>query len=339
MKKNTKTPPKTLRQDLYQQITDKIVLAIEKGTLPWRKPWRTGQRNGDNPLPCNATTGRYYSGINVMLLWMAAEEQGFISNRWLTFRQALAAGGNVRAGEISSQAVVFKPWEKQAEDLQGKKLFGQDGQPVRETVPMLKSLCLFNVSQCENLPEEIVGEPPISFDESKDEGTVDTNTLNRVAALIRNSDVTVDHRHQNQAYYRAATDKVVMPLNQQFFTEADYWSTLLHELVHSTGHAKRLNRQGITSASRTFGDEIYAFEELIAELGSAFLCAEVGVFGEVQHDSYIDSWLRVLKGDRRAIFRACRFARNATEYLLKHETLVEVINPAALDNEVAVCSQ
>ncbi|EIC83401.1 ArdC family protein [Serratia sp. M24T3] len=324
MKKNQKTSiahPQIARQDLYQQITDKIILAIEKGTLPWRKPWRTGQTNGEHPLPRNATTGHYYSGINVMLLWMAAEEQGFSANRWLTFRQALNAGGNVRTGETSSQAIFFKPWEKQAEDYSGKKLFGDDGNPLIERVSMMKSLCLFNVAQCENLPEDIAGEC-LFPDAMGDEGTVDTQTFNRVDSIIRHSGVSVNHRHQNGAYYRSATDRVVMPLIRQFFTEADYWSTLLHELVHSTGHIRRLNRPGITSASKAFGDKVYAFEELIAELGSAFLCAEVGVFGEIQHDSYIDSWLQALKSDKRAIFRACRFAREASEYLIRHESIV-----------------
>ncbi|MCC3705153.1 ssDNA-binding domain-containing protein [Rouxiella badensis] len=321
MKKDKMTPAKIPRQDLYQQITDKIVLAIEKGMPPWRKPWRAGQRNGDNPLPRNATTGCYYSGINVMLLWMAAEEHGFASNRWLTFRQALACGGNVRAGEVSSQAVIFKPWEKQAEDTNGIKLFGNDGKPVLEIIPMLKSLCLFNVSQCENLPEDILGEYPPCIDET---GSLEEPTFNRVNAIILHSEVLVNHLHQGMAYYHSRADKVVMPLISQFISEADYWSTLLHELVHSTGHCKRLNRQGIVSASKSFGDEVYAFEELIAELGSAFLCAEVGVFGDVQHESYIDNWLRVLKDDKRAIFHACRFAREAVEYLLKHEHFINL---------------
>ncbi|MNT52052.1 DNA primase TraC [compost metagenome] len=119
-----------------------------------------------------------------------------------------------------------------------------------------------------------------------------------------------------------------MPQVQQFRTEADYWSTLLHELVHSTGHATRLNREGITSSSRAFGDPVYAFEELVAELGSAFMCAQLGVFGDVRHDSYLEHWLKVLREDKRALFRAAKQAREASEFLLKPLATPVTTDPA-----------
>lgn len=140
--------------------------------------------------------------------------------------------------------------------------------------------------------------------------------MDRVLRMVNATGVKHRMLPQNRAYYRPLTDEIVMPVAGQFFTEADWWSTLLHELVHSTGHTKRLNREGITSSSRQFGDPVYAFEELIAEMGSAFLCAQLGVSGEVQHDSYVDHWLKVLKSDKKALFRACRHAREASEYLL-----------------------
>ena len=129
--------------------------------------------------------------------------------------------------------------------------------------------------------------------------------------------VKVEFRLQNRACYARHTDSILMPKAEQFFTHADYFSTLLHEVVHATGHESRLNREGITKPSKTFGDPVYAFEELIAEMGSAFLCAQLGVFGDVQHDSYIKSWLEVLKSDKKALFRACRHAREASEFLLQ----------------------
>lgn len=317
MKKNTsaRRAPKTERADLYQQVTDKIVAALEKGTAPWRKPWRTAQKRTGSGLPANATTGKAYSGVNIPLLWMAAEERGFSSDRWLTFRQAQLAGGHVRPGETCSLAVIFKPFEVQAEDGQGIKLTDDDGKPVMESRTMLKPLQLFNTQQCDGLPAELYGAPSTILTEEEAE-TVSAPVMNRVKEIFNASGVAVKFLEQNRAYYRPAADQIVMPTSVQFFTEADYWSTLLHELVHASGHQKRLNREGITSSTRKFGDPVYAFEELIAEMGSAFLCAELGVYGEVQHESYVSGWLKALKEDKRALFRACRQAREASEFLL-----------------------
>lgn len=201
MKKQRKSAAgQAAHADVYQIVTDRIIAALEQGTAPWRRPWRCVDTGDPGGLPSNALTGRCYSGVNVLLLWLAAEEGGYTSDRWLT--------------------------------------------------------------------------------------------------------------------YRPATDTIVMPLTSQFDSEADYWSTLLHEMVHSTGHRNRLDREGITSSSRKRGDMVYAFEELIAETGSAYLCTQLGIYGEVQHESYIDSWLRVLRSDKKALFRACSRAREATEYLL-----------------------
>jgi len=246
---------------------------------------------------------------------MSAEEQGFRNNRWMTYRQAQQAGGQVCKGEKATLAVVYKDWTKQAEDREGNRLYDSDGKPLMETVPMLKPLQLFNAEQCEGLPAEVAASPeqPPTVDE---DGILCPDVMNRVIRMFNATGVKHRMLPQNRAYYRPLTDEIVMPVAEQFFTEADCWSTLLHELVHSTGHAKRLNREGITSSSRKFGDPVYAFEELIAEMGSAFLCAQLGVFGEVQHDSYVDHWLKVLKSDKKALFRACRHAREASEYLL-----------------------
>lgn len=301
--------------DLYRQITDRIVVALENGVAPWRKPWRAAAGSGLAGLPLNSTTGRHYSGVNVLLLWMSAEEQGFRNNRWLTYRQAQQTGGQVRKGEKATLAVVYKDWTKQAEDREGNRLYDSDGKPLTEAVPMLKPLQLFNAEQCEGLPAEVAASPeqPPAVDE---DGILSPDVMDRVLRMVNASGVKHRMLPQNRAYYRPLTDEIVMPMAGQFFTEADWWSTLLHELVHSTGHAKRLNREGITSSFRQFGDPVYALEELIAEMGSAFLCAQIGVSGEVQHDSYVDHWLKVLKSDKKALFRACRHAREASEYLL-----------------------
>ncbi|AJJ24494.1 ArdC family protein [Yersinia enterocolitica] len=322
MKKSTSRRKAQKRADLYQQVTDKIIAALEKGTVPWRKPWRLAARPVGSSLPTNASTGRPYSGVNVPLLWMASEEYGFSSDRWLTFKQAQQAGGRVKKGETSHLAVIFKLFEKQAEDLDGNKLFDEQGKPRIEHLSMMKSLQLFNTEQCEGLPECMASSPARLIDQNDNE-ILSAPLMNRVLEILNSSGVTTTPRRQNRAFYRPLTDEIVMPLAGQFFTEADYWSTLLHELIHASGHEKRLNREGITSSTRTFGDPIYAFEELIAELGSAFLCAELGIYGEVQHESYINSWLKRLKKDKKALFRACRQARQASEFLLTQQASLD----------------
>ena len=298
--------------DLYQQITNRIIIALENGVAPWKKPWRRADGSYIAGLPLNASTGRQYSGINVLLLWMSAAEQGFRSSQWLTYRQAQEIGGQVRKGEKATLGVVYKDWRKQAEDSNGNRQYNADGEPVMETVPMIKALQLFNVEQCDGLPVHLTEEPPQS------EPDICPVIAKRINAMLHSTGVKYQSLPQNRAFYQFSVDKIVTPMAEQFVTEADYWSTLLHELVHSTGHAKRLNREGITSSTRKFGDPVYAFEELIAEMGSAFLCAQLGIDGDVQHDSYVGSWLSILKSDKKALFRACRHARQASEYLLEH---------------------
>ncbi|HBY4093040.1 TPA: DUF1738 domain-containing protein [Klebsiella pneumoniae] len=315
MKKSTSRSQRVERTDLYQQVTDRIVAALEKGVPPWRKPWRSVEKYASSPFPVNAATGGHYNGVNIMLLWLAAEEKGYRSNRWLTYKQAQAVGGQVRKGESSSLGVIFKPFEKQAEDKSGSKLFDADGKPVMESRVMAKSLYLFNVEQCDSLPESVVGVTAVPLSQ-EDVDTVSTPVFNRILDMLNASGVKATSFSQNRAFYRPSTDEIVLPAVGQFFSDADYWAALLHELVHASGHAKRLNREGITSSLSRFGDPIYAFEELIAELGSAFLCAELGVYGEVQHESYFASWLKTLKEDKHAIFRASRQAREACEFLL-----------------------
>ena len=302
--------------DLYQQVTDKIIASIERGVLPWRKPWRDSKRSAGSPIPSNASTGRHYNGVNIMLLWLSAEEQGFNSNRWLTWKQAQAAGGNVRKGEKATMAVFFKPFEVESTDKSGQPRIDAQGETLMEQRIMLRSIMLFNTEQCDELPERFSSAPTEILDEES-EDSVSVPIFNDIVTVAGESGVRVSYSEQNRAYYHSLKDQIVLPLRKQFFTAADFYSTLLHELVHATGHHNRLDREGITSTSRKFGDPVYAFEELIAELGSAFLCAHLGVYGEVQHDSYIDHWLKILKSDKKALFRASRMAREASEYLLK----------------------
>lgn len=303
------------RADIYRLVTDRIIVALENGTPPWRRPWRNAQQGINTLMPVNARTGRAYSGVNVLLLWLAAEERGYHSDRWLTYNQALEAGGQVRKGETATLAVIYRDWTKQAEDSSGNKLFDADGKPQMETVPMLRQFPLFNVAQCDGLPDPVHGAAVITRPQ-EDFAGVSPELLELVLTVVNATGVQFSPKPQNRAYYRAATDQIVLPLTTQFMTEGDYWSTVLHELVHASGHAKRLNREGITASSKQFGDPVYAFEELIAEIGSAFLCAHLGITGDMQHESYVDGWLSRLKSDKKALFSACRQAREASEYLL-----------------------
>ncbi|EBW6362436.1 DNA primase [Salmonella enterica subsp. enterica serovar Oranienburg] len=316
MKKHKKgSSGRKVHADVYQAVTDRIVAALEQGTAPWRRPWQSAGQVRTGGLPSNALTGRCYSGVNVLLLWLAAVEGGYASNRWLTYAQAQEAGGQVRKGETGSLAVVYKDWTKPAEDEHGNRLYDTDGSLLKETVPMLRQFYLFNVAQCDGLPAHM--QPDEGTERpGEDYAVVSPERLADVQAMLKATGVQLEPRFQDRAYYTPVVDRIVMPLTSQFDSEADYWSTLLHEMVHSTGHRKRLDREGITSSSRKKGDTVYAFEELIAETGSAFLCAQLGIYGEVQHDSYIDGWLRVLKADKKALFRACSKARAAAEYLL-----------------------
>lgn len=311
-------------RDLYQTVTDKVVAALEQGAPPWKRPWRAA-RNGQHVtgmLPVNALTGNGYSGVNVLLLWMAAEEAGYGLNRWLTYRQAQQLGGQVRKGEVSTLAVIYKDWRKPAEDEHGNRLYDSEGNPLTEVVPVLKANLLFNVAQCDGLPAHLTALPVAEADpvpeDSRD--TVSADITERVLKILNATGVTVISAPQDRAYYAPYQDRIVMPLSSQFFTQADYWSTLLHEMVHSSGHADRLNREGITAPGRRFGDPVYSAEELIAEMGSAFLCAQLEVTGEVNHEGYVGHWLDILRADKRALFRACRHAREASEWLLAQET-------------------
>ncbi|HDL7933783.1 TPA: DUF1738 domain-containing protein [Yersinia enterocolitica] len=304
--------------DLFTVVTNKIITALEKGTSPWRKPWQTCNKElaQNHGLPVNAITGRAYSGINVMLLWIDTYNKGFNSHQWLTFKQAIDAGGHVRKGEKSTLVTLFKPYEKPATDSHGQPVFDANGEIIMSRRSFITSFHLFNTEQCDGLSEQQPHTVPMISDSER---------MARVEQVVACGGVKVTHSYQDRAFYSSMVDRITMPERIQFNKISDYYSTLLHELVHSTGHASRLARDGIVSMSRRFGNPVYAFEELVAEIGSAFLCAELGIQGEVQHDSYIASWLKVLKEDNRAIFRAGRYAREAFEYLiLREQALVTV---------------
>jgi len=284
------------REKLYDEVTARIVAELEAGRLPWVQPW--GQTGGTGPgLPRNALTGRTYSGVNVLILWGAVIEQGWPSQSWLTFRQALEAGGAVRKGERGQCVVYADRFTPEAERARAAR----DGDDAK-AVPFLKRFTVFSVAQCEGLRAGLACDP----------APLPEREIVPVAEEVIAASGVAFRVGGNRAFYVPSHDFVQVPPQPAFFEQVNYYRTCLHELTHATGHAKRLGRD-LTNA---FGSKDYAREELVAEMGSAFLCAALGIVPTVRHADYIGSWLEVLREDHRAIFRAASAASKAADWLL-----------------------
>ncbi len=285
------------RANLYDEITTKIIAELEAGRVPWVQPWGTSAAKAPLGLPKNATTGRSYSGINVLILWGAVIEHGFPSQGWLTFRQALSLGGNVRKGERGTTVVYadrFTPEDEKRRALET----GDEA----HAIPFLKRYTVFNVAQCDGLPDDIatVAPPPPP-------GLIEP----RVEALIRATGV--DFRiGGNRAFYVPSQDYVMVPPPQAYFEPINWHRTALHELGHASGHHSRLNRD----LSGSFGTRLYSVEEITAELIAAYSCAALGIVPTVRHAIYIGAWLEALREDSRAIVRAASQASKAADWLL-----------------------
>jgi len=283
------------RTNLYDEVTTRIIAELEAGRLPWVQPWGT---KGLGPcLPHNAATARPYSGINILLLWGAAQERGFAAQGWLTFRQALGAGGSVRKGERGTTVFYADRFVPEGEKARAAEA-GDDA----KAVPFLKRFTVFNLDQCEGLREGLAGDP---------EPLPECEAVPLAEEVIAASGVTF-RIGGAEAYYAPGPDLVMVPPQRAFHAPINYYRTALHELTHATGHAKRLGR----SILNAFGSKDYAREELVAEMGSAFLCAALGIQPTVRHADYLGSWLDVLREDNKAIFRAASQASKAAEWLL-----------------------
>ncbi|AOX21524.1 ArdC family protein [Kozakia baliensis] len=276
--------------DLYQDVTDRIVADLESGILPWVQPW-SNTACGPS-LPHNAATQRNYSGINLLLLWGTVHTQGFTSQRWLTFRQALAVGGNVRKGEKGT--TVFY-----ADRFVPKSEAGSDD---ARAIPFLKRFTVFNVDQCDNLPDEMTARiaPP-----------AEAEIIPAADRLIRATGATI-RVGGNKAFYMPALDLIQVPPQKAYDEPVNWYRTVLHELGHWSGSEKRLDRK----LSNRFGTYDYMAEELIAEVTSAFLLAKIGITPTVRHADYCGNWITMLKADKRAIFTAARLASAAADYIL-----------------------
>jgi antirestriction protein ArdC len=285
------------RANLYHEITNRIIAELEAGRVPWVQPWGTAAAKAPLAMPKNASTDRQYSGVNVLILWGAAIERGFTGQGWLTFRQALSLGSHVRKGERGTTVIYadrFVPTDEKRRAAQT----GEDAQAI----PFLKRFTVFNIDQCEELPDEIAtAAPPPSAD------LIDPT----VEALIKASGISF-RIGGDRAFYAPTEDLVQVPPPQAYFEPINWHRTALHELGHATGHSSRLNRD----QSGCYGTKKYAFEELVAELSAAFSCASLGIMPTVRHADYIGYWLEVLREDNRAIVRAASQASKAADYLL-----------------------
>lgn len=274
--------------DIYAAVTDRIIAQLEQGIIPWEKPW-TGVQSG----AISGATGKAYSLLNQMLLVKPG--------RWYTFSQAQKLGGMVRKGEKSSMVVFWKQHPVTRVDP-------QTGEEIQVFVPVLKYFNVFHESQIDGLPEvpdaEIVRE--LQADEAAEA---------LIGGYLSRSGVRLENKRGDEAYYSPRSDRVVLPLREQFQDMAEYYSTAFHELTHSTGHASRLGR---IKATAFFGNEEYSKEELVAEIGAAALMNYVGI--ETRKSlrnsaAYIQSWLRALKNDKRLIVSASGAASKAFELI------------------------
>lgn len=287
------------RTNLYSEITDKIIAELEAGRVPWVQPWGTAAAKAPLAMPKNASTSRPYSGINVLLLWGTVIERGFSGQSWLTFRQALSLGGNVRKGERGTTVVYADRFTPDDEKRRARET-GEDA----NSIPFLKRFTVFNAAQCEDLPDDIAVEAP-----PPPPGLIEPRVEELIAAT--GIDFWIGG---NRAFYVPALDYVQVPPPQAYFEPINWHRTALHEMGHATGHSSRLARD----FSGGFGTKRYAFEELIAEISSAFCCASLGIVPTVRHADYIGSWLEVMREDSRAIVRAASQAGKAADWLLAH---------------------
>jgi antirestriction protein ArdC len=280
---------------LYTDVTTRIIAELEAGRLPWVQPWDSG--TAATGLPCNAGTGRRYSGINVLILWATLFERGYATQRWLTFRQAMALGGHVRKGETGTTICYADRFTPRGREGDEQRPQSRDDEPRQ--IAFLKRFTVFNIDQCDGRPDSAQGEP-----------LGEREPVPHAEALIAASGADI-RIGGDQAFYMPSADRIQLPPQQAFPDQIDFYRTALHELGHWSGHPSRLDR-----LARIPDQESYAREELVAELCSAFTCAELGIVPTVRHADYIGAWLDVLREDARAIFRAASQASKAADYLL-----------------------
>lgn len=278
-----------MKKDVYQIITDRIVRLLESGTVPWHQPWK-----GGGQAPRNFISRKAYRGVNIFLLNAAR----YASPYWLTFRQALALGARVKKGEHSYPVVFWKLIEREVKE-------------EVKCVSLLRYYSVFNIAQCEGISMPQLIESDTKF-----------QPISNCEEVVERMPCrpTIVHG-RTAAFYHRLRDEVCMPEMALFESSEAYYATLFHELTHATGHQSRLKRPGISQADR-FGSDLYSREELIAEMGAAFLCGHCGISKSTvdQSASYIQNWLSRLKDDRKLVVQAAALAQKACDFIVGHET-------------------
>lgn len=286
------------RVDIYAKITDRIVSDLEKGVRPWVQPWSASNTNGRITRPLRHN-GEPYTGMNVLLLWSEGMARGFASPMWMTFRQAFELGAHVRKGESGSMVVYASRFTKTEND-------GRGGEVERD-IPFLKTYTVFNVDQIEGLPERYQRRPEPASDPIE--------RIEHADRFFANTGAVIRHGG-SKAFYSPSTDDIQMPPIESFRDAASYYAVLGHESTHWVGASHRVNRD-LSRYHKDMSER--AREELVADIGACFLCADLGIVPELEprpdHASYVASWLKLLEGDRRAIFQAAAHAQRAVSYL------------------------
>jgi len=280
-----------MSQKVFEIVTNRIIDQLEQGVIPWRKPWKNSRP------PCNLLSGKPYRGINALVCFLTTFKEGFSSPFWLTFKQAKRLGGSVKKGEKGTP-IVFWKW-----------INGTDKDTGREkTFPCVRYYTAFNLDQCENIPESKI---------PQDKG-LDFKPIEQAEKLVSEWLGKPEIRHSgNMACYSPALDFINLPDPNRFKSVEGYYSTLFHELTHSTGHPNRLGRFE-QNAVNGFGSDSYSKEELIAEIGAALLCMQCGIDSADLHQNqaaYVQNWLRALKDDRRLLVNAGQAAQKAVDLI------------------------
>lgn len=289
--------------DVYQMVTDRIIAMLEQGDIPWDRPW-----TGAGRWAIKRATGEPYSILNQMLLGNPGE--------YLSFNECKKLGGKIKKGAKAKIVVFWKMLDKPMEDKSGRPVVGDDGKVKMRTIPFLKYYNVFHIDDCEGLEPKHYEDKLRAFDPIDKAEEV-------IAGYVQRSGIGLEHVKQGRAYYSPDMDKVVLPLKEQFTSEAGYYGTAFHELTHSTGHKSRLDR--IVAGSFSFGDETYSKEELVAEIGSASLMNILGIETDASirnNAAYIQSWIKALRNDKKLIVSAASKAGKAVELVAPDLTAI-----------------
>jgi antirestriction protein ArdC len=277
---------------VYEEVTNSIIEQLEKGAIPWQKPWVA-----DSSADKNVITQKPYQGINRLILGMSGIAKAYTVPVWASFKQWQQLGGSVRKGEKGTKIVFYTPAEK----------VNKEGE--KESYAVLKAYWVFNVSQVDGIEitPVAVTEKPFTANQLAEERIIKTG-----ARISHGGDA---------AFFMPSQDRIQMPHKSAFDSEASYYATAFHELTHWAGHETRLDRV----KGKRFADPAYAFEELVAEMGAAFLCQDYGIQGELRHAGYIQSWLKALRDDSKAVFKAAAYAQKAASYINGLDATAEAI--------------